>query len=365
MTDERWLRDALHRATAVQPPGGDVRADGALRLASARRKQRLAVASCTAVLAVFMASSLTGGGTRGLEPAPVASPSGSETPVAEASPSEPSPGPGEAEPTATSVPEGWEWDDPGKPIPPQDRGPWPAPEPMAIDVYFLFDVTASAQPYLNQPLSEPIVRALRAGGHDVRYGYGTFRDKGVWNVIGDGEVHDGQVYQRMAAIQPAPGPFSGYAYAGGDPPEAHTMGLMGAFGWTDGLNVRDPQPAGFRAGAKKFIVMVTNSPMHSGGDYPTIEEAVAELNEHSVWGIPIQFIGNDDPEAVRAQLDRVAAGTHAIAPRTVDCDGDDRFHDGIDVRRGDPLVCTTYPGAGVEDWSGLANAMIALASGGR
>lgn len=349
MTDERWLRDALRAATANQPAAGQARASGALHRAALRRKQRLAMASFSAVLAVFVASTVTGGGsgTTGLQP--VATPSEAVSPTPHETPEE--------SPTASPTPSATPTPEPtvqptAAPVPPSPAVTPITREPIDVDVYFLVDQTGSMQPFRVAEAAEAIVERMRAKGDRVRYGYGLFRDYQPHVEV------NMPVYQRVARIGSAPR-WTGSTGSGGDNPEAHTVGLMASLGWTDGLHVREPAPAEFRAGVARLIVVITDAPMKSGSDYPTIEETIAELNEHGVAAASVVLSGDYSADA-KPDLRTIAAETGAVARGSVDCDGDGRITRGYDLRDGQPFVCErsmTQRGG----WADLADGLLAMA----
>lgn len=356
MNDETWLRDALRAAAGTGRPAGGPRAAGALARASRRRRQRLTAVSCTAAVAVVVATAVAGGGsgTTGLrpvtpttesptpspvEPTLTPTPSPSPSPTATPEPTAARPTSSTAQPTATPTPVASTW--------------YAPPPPDPLDVYFVVDATGDMQPSLDDVRTavEQITAELTAAiGRDVAVGYATVRDF-------DTIYPQRRVYERLAAIRVRPGPLPEYEIGGGeDVPEAHTVALLGATGRRESTFFT-AQPAGFRMGARKVVVLLTNAPMKQGDQYPSIAETIQGLRAEDVSFAALRFAPDQLTEADGAVFGRVARETGGVARKAVDCDGSGSR--GERLRPGDPLVC----GVGEDgvDVRGFAAALVALA----
>ena len=209
------------------------------------------------------------------------------------------------------------------------------PVSTPLDVFFLLDTTFSLEASING-LKESIYtisQSLRdALGSQACLGLGEFKDF-------DGLLGPSPYIRRLpiqcddpvAKVRAVLDDVK--AGGGGDPPEAHTVGLVNA--------VRGENPAKFRADAFKVIVLVSDSPFKQGGQYPSIDQTIFELNVDDVKVVSVLVGGNGDPVAARADMEQVAIGTSTFAPaRGVDCDGNGRRNP-WDLLPFAPLVCDT------------------------
>jgi hypothetical protein len=358
MSDQSWLRDALRSAAASPgPSAGGARAAGALRLAAQRRRQRLVAASCTAVVAVFLATGLTGGaGSTGLRPAvlPTGSPSAGETYERTASPTP------EATPEETATP--------ATPEPSRETTAPPSsapavyrtfpPPPGPLDVFFVVDTTGDMQPMgdvVPRIVGDIVARLdARVPRNNVGYGFARFGD------FTAAELNK-PVYERLQPIRVEPGqrlPALTYA-GGGDDPEATTIALDGVLGRAHAPYSAQPTAPSFRPNAAKLVVLVTSAPMKQGDGYPPIEDVVRDLRAAGIRVVALHAMTENRPEvkeAARADLDLVGTGTEGVVDRATDCDGDGR----IDLRRGDALVCGFHEAA-EETFTGFADALLRFA----
>ena len=350
MNEGTWLRDVLRRAAEARPvPAPGDRVAGVLGVVRRRRRTRLVAASCTAAAAVFAAAALTGGGlvTTGLEPTDPAS-TRTATPPATGLPGA---GSGPLTPAG------------GGPAGGGTSGPAPAAAPAgtvarpaaagkpAFDVYVLLDATSNMSGFRDaaRDAIDDVTRRL-AATTTLRHGYGLFRDREapLW-LTGRG------LYEQLSPVRANGGRLPKVRYSGGgDIPQAHTFGLDGALGIEHFPHMVDPPPAGFGAAARKLVLLVSDAPVKQGEGYPSIDQAIANLDAAGVAVVVlwIENLGHVDPNEAYDDMARFAAGTGATARRSLDCDGDRR----IDIRRGRPLVC---PFATKGNFAAFADAIVA------
>ena len=208
-----------------------------------------------------------------------------------------------------------------------------------LDVYFLVDTTSSMQASINglkesiESISETLSDSL---GKDACFGLAEVKDfEGLLApspytrrlpITCDNPAKN---IDSVKSIRDALEDMK--AGGGGDIPEAQTVGLIGS--------VRGTTSAIFRPEAFKVVVLVSDSGFKEGGQHPTIDQAVYELNVDDVKVVSVLVGGNGDPEEARADMEAVAIGTNTFAPaQGVDCDGDGRRNP-WDLVADAPLVC--------------------------
>lgn len=235
-----------------------------------------------------------------------------------------------------------------------------------LDVDFLVDTTSSMEPAIAglRHGMQQIIGALGRLTPNLEVGLADFRD------FADGEDaktdvvchrvvtrllrHPHHLYVRDHRIAPvdaglgrALGRLS--ACGGGDIPEADTIAVMqsltgsGVPGW-----VAPGQEAGFRPGATKVIVLITDAPMHDHGSYPSITATTDALRAYDVRLVGINI--NDGTNDAVADLSALAAGSHTDAPPGgLACRGGGH----PDVPAGAPMVCSVpITGAGIAALAG-------------
>jgi hypothetical protein len=354
MTDESVLRDALHRATATQPPADD-RVGGAFARVT-RRRQRRTVVSCAAVVGVALAAvAARGPDSTGLRPANLlGSPSSAPAPGASGAPGANA---AAGSPTPNVTPTRYATLPPRVPGTPSPGASAPPGHPSygALDVYFLLDATLSMKS--NAATIDAAIDGIQARMArtvaDVRWGIGVYRD----TPAPTDTSNETQVYRRVTALGTARVHPAQIQFSGGNrsESEATTMGLDGSIGIAHAPFTLDGQEAGFRPGVRRLIVVVTDAGTNQGTPYPTIAESVANLDAADVTVVAVQVLDGNDPVPARRDLDAIAKGTHGVARAPVDCDGDGQ----VDLRRGDPLVCATEDTARF-DPARFADAVVAL-----
>ncbi len=209
--------------------------------------------------------------------------------------------------------------------------------PTPLDVFFLVDTTGSMGPViagLRRDLQQ-IVNDLAAARIAAQFGVAEFKDYPVAPYGSSADVP----YRLLRQVGPVDGGLSNaiealQAGGGGDIPESAFTGLyQAATGLGDGTVVSAGQDAGFRPGALRVIVTVTDARFHAESDYPGpgLEETVAALRRRGVRQVGLSVGGGG-----RSDLEDVAVATRAFAPADgLDCDGDGDD----DLDGGAPLVC--------------------------
>ncbi|HVE62278.1 MAG TPA: hypothetical protein VNB94_00555 [Mycobacteriales bacterium] len=209
--------------------------------------------------------------------------------------------------------------------------------PTPLDVFFLVDTTGSMGPViagLRRDIQQ-IINELAAASIAAEFGVGEFKDYPTPPYGSGADVPyrllrrvgpvDRSLVEAIEALQ---------AGGGGDIPESAFTGLFqAATGLGDGSVVPPGQDAGFRPGALRVIVNVTDARFHAESDYPGpgLNETVAALRRRSVRQVGLSVGGGG-----RSDLEDVAVATRAFAPADgLDCDGDGDK----DLPGGAPLVC--------------------------
>lgn len=336
------LQDALRRAVERQPRV-DGRADAALRLAVRRRNTRLVATSCAAAVTAVVASlALSGGsGQARLRPVvPVESPT--ETPSGD-----PSATPYAADPTATATPSPTRADESAAPRPssgetPRDVPPPDVvasyPPPTPLDVFVLLDGTVSMQSSygaVGEALRQLDGR-LREDRVDVAWGLGLFRDSSLVDRAHPSDP-TAPAYERVRPVTPGWSPaFGGLQARGGDSDqrEGTTFGLDGLLGVGHEPYSASGEDAGFRAGARRVVLLVTDAGTMTGSEYPTVEDSLARLNAANVSVFGLQVLDINNASWAHDDMAKIVAGTGVLAPRAIDVNEDGRD----DIKRGAPVM---------------------------
>lgn len=214
-----------------------------------------------------------------------------------------------------------------------------AQPPRPTDLYLLVDTSASMQPYLPD-LRRGLVGAMRSlSERDLRVGVGEFRTTSA------ADWHDGLTYRALRRVGAVDNELArAVDRLGRDqatlpqlPPgeDAHTVALDEAVtGDGHWPYVAPGQQAGFRNGARKIVVVVTDAAFAADSMQPSRSDAIATLRAAGVEVFGLALHGN-----ALADLTAVAAGTRSVADRTVHCGGS-RY-----VRAGRPTACVVSPSA--------------------
>ncbi|HVL63938.1 MAG TPA: hypothetical protein VM573_02080 [Actinomycetota bacterium] len=217
------------------------------------------------------------------------------------------------------------------------------PEDVGLDVFFLVDTTVSMQSSINglRKGMQRIADRLAASGIDVQFGVGDYKE---YPIPGYGDPGQGDYpYRLQAKIAPVGTALEGAlealeARGGGDIPESTLTALQqAATGEGEPPFVPAGQDAGFRPGALKVIINITDAPFHNSAAHPSPDMAavIETLREKEILQIGLGVYGPNGAGGL-SHLKQVAEGTDALAPPGgVDCDGDGDD----DLGEGEPLVC--------------------------
>ena len=203
--------------------------------------------------------------------------------------------------------------------------PSPPPTPTTqLDVVFLVDVTGSLGgeiANLQSALTTTIIPAI-ASGYDAAFAVTTFGDYPIapFGGLGDTPYAIRQSLTTTAAlVQTAINGLT--AFGGGDARESGTSALFalasgGGLTWPGGSIA--PASVGFRAGAKRIVVVITDVDFHNNHvdadpytfDAPTFADAVSAL---TVAGVKTVGIGAVDSSSISPvpNLEAYAAATGA------------------------------------------------------
>ena len=208
------------------------------------------------------------------------------------------------------------------------------------DLYLLVDTSASMRPRLadlRRGVSDAMVRLLP--WDSLRVGVGEFRTTSA------GDWHERATYRAIRRIGAVDnGLEQAVERLGSDqgllPPlpvgeRAHTLALDESV-TGDGHRpyVEAGQDAGFRPGARKVVVVVTDAAFAADSTQPSRADAIATLSAAGaeVFGLALHGDALGD-------LTAVASGTRSVADRTVDCGAGRR------VATGRPNACVVSPDA--------------------
>ncbi len=228
------------------------------------------------------------------------------------------------------------------------------PHPTPLDVFFLVDTSNSMESSINGLRSgmEEIINDLERAKIDVQFGVAEYKD---YPIPGYGDPDAGDFPYRLdRKIGPADAGLADaleklQASGGGafDLPESQLTGLyQAATGAGDPGFVPPGQDAGFRPGALKVIVHLTDAQFHTEATHPSPPwDQVAEaLHSKGILQIGLAVFGRNGPKGL-PHLTDMAEDTDTHAPSSVDCNGDGD----ADVQPGQPLACIV--GGELEDGS--------------
>lgn len=230
--------------------------------------------------------------------------------------------------------------------------------PTPLDTFFLIDTSNSFEPDI-QAVAEAmadVVRAVREAGIDAWFG------------VGELGTRDARRYRRLADLEaPGTGLQRGFErLRTGGSRESHLIALHQAatgsgVAGTSGPAVPTGQEPTWRAGTLRTVVVVTDVQYSDEDDpeAPSRREVYDALAARGVRVIGLEVVreGGDDgvpggyaaveaadaasttaPTPARADLEELARETGSFAPPGgIDC----RDNGTVEIREGDPLVCTT------------------------
>jgi photosystem II stability/assembly factor-like uncharacterized protein len=234
------------------------------------------------------------------------------------------------------------------------------PHPRPLDVFFLVDTSLSMQNTIDglRAGMQRIITSLEGARINVQFGVGEYKD---YPIPGYGSPEAGDFPYRLdRKIGPADDSLTSaleeLAASGGgrDIPESQLTGLyQAATGAGDAGFVAPGQDAGFRAGALKVIVHMTDAPFHNEPTHPSppFDLVAGELRTKEIRHIGLAVYGQNGPDGLD-NLTQMSHDTNTLAPAGgVDCDGDRH----LDVRAGEPLACVIS----LEEVDTLSSAILA------
>ena len=230
------------------------------------------------------------------------------------------------------------------------------PLPTALDVFFLVDTSNSMETTISglRRGMQQIIDDLAASGLDVQFGVGEFKD---YPIPGYGDTQSGDFPYRLdrkigpadVALKEA---LERLESSGGgqlDQPESQLTGLyQAATGAGDPPWVSAGQDAGFRPGALKVIVNMTDAPFHNEPQHPSppFDTVATALLDEDILQVGLAIYGPNGARGL-ADLREMAAATDTLSPEPVDCDNNGT----ADIAPGQPLVCEILD----EDYDGSLN----------
>jgi photosystem II stability/assembly factor-like uncharacterized protein len=230
------------------------------------------------------------------------------------------------------------------------------PLPNPVDVFFLVDTSKSMDATISglRLGMQQIIDDLAASGLDVQFGVGEFKD---YPVPGYGDAQAGDFPYRLDRTIGPPdeqlkAALERLESSGGgalDQPESQLTGLyQAATGDGDPPWVPAGQDAGFRSGALKVIVNITDATFHKEPQHPSpaFDVVANELASKEILQVGLAIYGPNGARGL-ADLRDMAAATDTYAPEPVDCDG----NGSADIAVGQPLVCEILD----EDYDGSLN----------
>jgi hypothetical protein len=222
-------------------------------------------------------------------------------------------------------------------------------EGVGLDVFFLVDTTQSMQSSINglRTGMQRVADELAASGIDVQFGVGEYKD---YSIPGYGRPQEGDfAYRLLQKVGPV-GPGLERALealvagGGGDPPESGLTALYqaatgeGEPPYVSPAGVPQGSDAGFRPGALKVMINISDAPFHNSPAHPSppFDTVAAALGERGIKQVGLAVYGPNGVVGAMSSLTAMAAETGTIAPAGgVDCTGDGR----ADLGSGEPLVC--------------------------
>jgi hypothetical protein len=233
------------------------------------------------------------------------------------------------------------------------------PAPTPLDVYFLVDTTYSMGPAILG-----LRKAISRISADIRSRLGISACFGVGDVK-DLSADSPYVFKTLLPVACDPTLKRVDAavaqlkeVGGGDTDEAQTVGLSQAVTGTGQTYIPIPagQGAGFRPGAFKVIVLISDAPSHEGSGYPTLQQAAATLNVADVKVVSIAVNdGQGNLHGAESMMRALAKATQSMSPPAgVDCNGDGGGYYG-DLGPGEPLVCEVTATGGLDGSERVVN----------
>ena len=220
------------------------------------------------------------------------------------------------------------------------------PQPTPLDVFFLMDTTQSMDSSINGLLKgmHQISSDLARSKIDVWFGVGEFKD---YPIPGYGDPISGDFpYRLNRKMGPADASLVAaieemQASGGGDHhlPESQLTALyQSVTGAGEPGFVDANQDAGFRSGAVKVVVLITDAGFEDSAAHPSppFSAVAGELTADGVYQVGLAVYGPWGVKAALADLEEMAQATGTrVPPGGVDCDGD-----GVkELTAGAPLVC--------------------------
>jgi hypothetical protein len=213
--------------------------------------------------------------------------------------------------------------------------------PYPVDAFFVLDASDSMRTLL-EDLARSIDEAAReAAGRniDLQAGIAWYGSHGRKTMY--------VLNRQLSYIDECfGGSFPGAVDSGGPEPTLYALyeAVVGR-GLSDGLyQYPAGQQARFRDPGLSLVMHATDEKILEGLTYsPTFDEVAQAYRARQVHHVGIQSINSTDlehrqsfpPEEAREDLDRMSRATGTLAPRPIDCNGDD--FDDLDPE--DPVVC--------------------------
>lgn len=218
------------------------------------------------------------------------------------------------------------------------------PVPTPLDVFFLMDTSQSMDSSIRglQFGIQEMASELARSRIDVQFGVGEFKD---YPIAGFGDATEGDFpYRLNRAIGPADQSLIDAitmmrASGGGRThiPESQLTALYQAVtGEGEPGFVEPGQEAGFRPGALKVIIHITDAPFDNSSAHPSppADRVAAVLRDNGVLQVGLAVYGKNGVDAARKSLQDMATATETLVPPGgVDCGNY------LQLPEGAPLVC--------------------------